>query len=131
MRTFSNRTTLARIWLGLFCLTALLHHPCWSVPSAPLSPATLPCTDPSTPVTPDTHVAFPDENLERLALRLSPGLYADKTTYDRLVRDVKTIRDRDPKLNSVTYGFCQNVRVLRGSFKPLYFWPARTHLYGD
>jgi hypothetical protein len=79
----------------------------------------------------DTHVFFPDESLERLALRLSSGLYADKPIYDRLVRDVKMIRDRDPQLRSVGYRIDHNVRVLRVFFKPLYFWLAGTHLYGD
>jgi hypothetical protein len=127
----ATRRARSRPGLGLFCLTALLHDPCWGAPPAPPSPATLPCTDPSTRGARDTHVFFADENLERLALRLSSGLYADRQIYDRLVRDIKTIRDRDPELGSVGYRFDHNVRVLRVFFKPLYFWLARTHLYGD
>jgi hypothetical protein len=81
-------------------------------------------------VSPDTHVFFPDENLERLALRLSSGLYADKATYDRLVRDVTLIRERNPALKSIGYRIDHDVRVLRVSFQPLTFWLARLSLYG-
>jgi hypothetical protein len=114
---------------GLVCLLELSTR-CWSVAAAP-SPSALPCTGTAAWVAPDTHVFFPDENLERLALRLSSGLYADKDTYDRLVRDATMIRSENPGLRSVGYRMDHDVRVLRVTFKPLYFWLARTHLYWD
>ncbi len=131
MSTSSKRMLTPLLWTGLIGVAALLRDPCWSAPSDPPNPSALPCTENSTRVGRDTHVFFPDENLERLALRLSPGLYADRPIYDRLVRDVTLIRDRVPKLKSVAYRFDHNVRVLRVSFKPLYFWLARSSLYGD
>ena len=68
---------------------------------------------------------------ERLALRLSSGLYADREIYDRLVRDVTVIRGRDPRLKSVSYFAQQNVRILNVYFKPSDFWLVRAHLYWD
>lgn len=37
-----------------------------------------------------------DENLELLALALSPGVTAEQEIYDRLVRDVRAIRELEP-----------------------------------
>jgi hypothetical protein len=119
------------IRVGLICLTIFFQNPCWGAPPVPPNPSTLPCANSWTRVARDTHVFFPDENLERLALRLSSGLYADKTIYDRLVRDVAMIRERDPELKHVGYRMVHNVRVLLVSFQPLTFWLARAHLYGD
>jgi hypothetical protein len=127
----ATRRARSRPGLGLFCLTALLHDPCWGAPPAPSIQSTLPCTDPLTRVARDTHVAFPDENLERLALRLSSGLYADRQIYDRLVRDVKTIRARAPELKSVRYFARQDARVLNVFFNTFDVWRVRAHLYGD
>lgn len=126
-----SRAFVPRRWLTLVCVLSLLQNPCLSATSDPPTPASLPCTENSTRVERDAHAFFADENLERLALRLSSGLYADRQVYDRLVRDIQMIRDRDPPLRSVAYRIDHNVRVLRVSFKPLYFWLARTHLYGD
>jgi len=119
------------IRVGLVCLTAFFHNLCWGAPSDASAAASLPCAGSSASVARDAHRFFPDQNLERLALRLSSGLYADQPTYDRLVRDVTMIRGQNPELRTVGYWTAQNVRVLRVTFKPLYFWLARTRLYWD
>ena len=129
MSTSSNRIRMQLLWIELLCLAALLQHPCWSAPSDLPTPSALPCSDSSTEVAHDTHVFFPDENLERLALRLSSSLYADKQIYARLVRDVTMIRDGNPKLSAITYIPHSEVRVLNVYLTPTDFERARKSLY--
>jgi hypothetical protein len=131
MRTTSSRTTPSRLWIGLIAVVGLLQNPSWSAPSAPPIQSILPCSDPATHAARDTHVFFPDENLERLALRLSSGLYADQQVYDRLVRDVTMIRNGNPKLGSIAYVPRQEVRVLNVYFTPSDYWRVRLSLYGN
>lgn len=45
----------------------------------------------------------PDENLELLALRLSDSVTADEATYQRLVRDLASIRALEPAVRSIGY----------------------------
>jgi hypothetical protein len=45
-----------------------------------------------------------DENLELLALKLSPGkIIANQATYDRVIRDVGTIRAQQPELRGIGF----------------------------
>jgi hypothetical protein len=113
------------------CLVAFLSLPCSSAQAEPSMPSSLPCSADSPAKAPDTHVFFSDENLEQLALRLSTGLYADPAVYTRLVRDIGAIRALNPHLKSVPYRSDRNLRVLRVTFEPTYFWRARLHLYSD
>ena len=117
--------------LGLIFVLSLLSQSCWAKESNLVEQSSLPCTENFRRVAPDTHVFLSNENLELLALRLSSGLYADRQIYDRLVRDVTTIRARDPKLQSVAYSPRHNVRVLRVFFKTYDFWRVRMSLYRD
>ena len=127
MTSSSSRIARARRWIGWMCLAAGISHPCWSAPN----PSIGPCGNSSASVARDTHAFFPDENLERLALRLSSTLYADRATYDRLVRDVSLIRARAPQLKSVHYFARQDARILNVFFNTFDFWRVRAHLYGD
>ncbi len=119
----------SHIRIGLICLIGLTQFPCWSAPSDASVAASLPCTGSSVSVHATAHRFFPDEKLERLALRLSSGLYADKAMYERLVRDVTMIRGHNPALKPVTYFAHQDVRVLNVYFKSSDFWRLRAHLY--
>src|SRR3954468_4104087 len=44
-----------------------------------------------------------DENLEMLAIRLSHGIVAEDTVYQRLVRDIGAIRRLEPKVRGIRY----------------------------
>jgi hypothetical protein len=44
-----------------------------------------------------------DENLEMLAIRLSHGIVAEDTVYQRLVRDIGAIRQLEPKVRGIRY----------------------------
>jgi hypothetical protein len=45
-----------------------------------------------------------DENLELLALKLTPGkIIANQATYDRVIRDVETIRAQQPELKGIRF----------------------------
>jgi len=44
-----------------------------------------------------------DGNLELLAIRLSPGLTAQESEYERIVRDVAQIRSMEPRLSEVRH----------------------------
>ena len=128
MRTAWSPTLTRCLWAALIGAAAL---PCWGAPPDASAAASLPCTDSSASVARDTHRFLPDENLERLALRLSSGLYADKTIYDRLVRDVAMIRSHHSELKPVSYFAYRDVRVLNVYFKSSDFWRLRTHFYWD
>jgi hypothetical protein len=131
MMKSSCKTWARGAWLELMCVISALSHPCFGAQSDSLTHSSVPCTENSQRVTPDTHVFFSDENMELLALRLSSGLYADRQIYDRLVRDVKMIRARDHRVAAVAYSPRQNVRVLNVYFKPYDFWRVRISLYRD
>ncbi len=73
-----------------------------NTPAGPISG----CPSPPTVGDPAEIASTPrsDKNLELLALSLDPGrLTASQTAYDRIVRDVATIRAQNPSLASVTY----------------------------
>ena len=126
-----TRLCRTRVWLALLCVMALSQPASGSAATVRAPITALPCSSASTGCAPDTHVFFPDENLEQLALRLSSGLYADPAVYARLVRDITAIRASSPTLTSVHYRPDRDVRVLRVTFEPLYFWRARMNLYSD
>jgi hypothetical protein len=67
------------------------------------APAASDC--PALPGTPAEIAQTPraEQNLELLALSLSAGLTADQAVYDRVVRDVQSIRSLQPQLADVTY----------------------------
>ena len=44
-----------------------------------------------------------DTNLELLALRLSTGVVAEQSIYERVVRDVTAIREADPAIADISY----------------------------
>jgi len=113
------------------CLSAWVQHACASATAHITSDTALPCKPGASDTEPDRHVFFPDDNLEQLALRLSPGLYADPTIYARLVRDIAAIRALNPTLKTVGYRPDRDIRVLRVTFEPTYFWRARLHVYSD
>jgi hypothetical protein len=131
MTSSMSRTALACRWIGWLCLASGIGHPCWSAPAGAPIPSIELCANSSESIARDSHAFFPDENLERLALRLSSTLYADRATYDRLVRDVSLIRARAPALKSITYIASKDVRVLNVYFNASAFWRARAHLYRD
>ena len=118
----------ARAGLAALCLTAGLQQASASATADLIPAAALPCKPGASATEPDHHVFFPDDNLEQLALRMSPGLYADPTIYARLVRDIATIRALNPTLKAVGYRPHQEIRVLRVTFESTTFWRARTSI---
>jgi len=126
-----TRLCTPRVWLASLCLLALILNASEGSAAQLAAVTALPCSQAPTGAAPDTHAFLPDENLEQLALRLSSGLYADRAVYTRLVRDITAIRTLDPTLTSVHYRPDRNIRVLRVTFEPVYFWRARMNLYSD
>ena len=61
------------------------------------------CSDASKAVPESHHVFGADENMELLALRLSPGPYSDRAVYERLVRDVSAIRAIEKRVELIRY----------------------------
>lgn len=85
---------MGRAWLGLWAF--LLVAVC--VAGEPNRCNNLPGSAAELAATPRD-----DENLEMLAIELSPGVTAVQAIYDRLKRDVAAIHALEPRVHAVTY----------------------------
>src|SRR5688572_1074664 len=74
---------------------------CWLALGMGCSNETAHCESQPEPQT--SYERRPDPNLELLALRLSNGLTADQQVYERIERDINSIRLMESKLKEVHY----------------------------